>query len=131
MHYIYKLVEQAIINIIKRHIKAIEKQNLSTTLNLKHQTRLLRITLTLLKYSKTKPKDTFVNYIWRFTSRKTKIIFTLANSTIKQQKHYRLTSSNLRKILTDNTIIICKNNNKKRLQIHEAICIKDKKNKHK
>ena len=35
MHNNYKLDEQAITNIIKRHIKPIEKQNLSTTLNLK------------------------------------------------------------------------------------------------
>ena len=37
----------------------------------------------------------------------------------------QLTFSDVRKILTDNTII-CKNNNKKRLQILEAISIKIK-----
>ena len=38
-----------------------------------------------------------------------------------------LTSSDVRKIHTDNSIMIYKNNNKKRLQILEAICIKNKK----
>ena len=58
------------------------------------------------------------------------------NNTIKQHliiKHnnsiYQLTSSDVRKILTDNTIIIYKNNNKKRLQILKAISIKILKNK--
>ena len=55
------------------------------------------------------------------------------NNAIKQHliiKHNnssnQLTSSDVWKILTDNTIIIYKNNNKKRLQILEAICIKNK-----
>ena len=48
MHHNYKLDEQTITNIIKRHIKPIEKQNLSsTTLNLKHQFSLLKTTTTL------------------------------------------------------------------------------------
>ena len=54
-------------------------------------------------------------------------------STIKQHliiKHNnctdQLTSSDLRKILTDDTIIIYINNDKKLLQIQEAICIKRK-----
>ena len=37
----------------------------------------------------------------------------------------QLTCSDVRNILTDNTIIIYKSNNKKRLQILEAICIKN------
>ena len=55
------------------------------------------------------------------------------NSAIKHliKKHSnstnQLTSSDVRKILTDYTIIIYKNNNKKCLQILEAICIKNKK----
>ena len=56
------------------------------------------------------------------------------NSAIKQHliiKHNnitnQLTSSDVRKILTDNTIIIYKNNNKKELQIQDAICIENKK----
>ena len=41
-------------------------------------------------------------------------------------------STDVRKIFADNTIIIYKNYNKNRLQILEAICIKNlKKNKHK
>ena len=52
MNYNYKLDEQAITNIIKRHIKPIEKQiKLSTALNLKHQTLSLRITPIPLKYT--------------------------------------------------------------------------------
>ena len=39
----------------------------------------------------------------------------------------QLISFNVRKILTYNTIIIYKNNDKKRLQILEEICIKNKK----
>ena len=38
----------------------------------------------------------------------------------------QLASSNVRKILTDIAIVICKNNNKKRSQIQEEICIKNK-----
>ena len=49
------------------------------------------------------------------------------NNSTKQLK-----SSDVRKILTDNTIIIYKNNNNKQLQILEAMSIKNlKKNKHK
>ena len=54
------------------------------------------------------------------------------NSAIKQHliiKHNnstnQLTSSDVRKILTDNTIIIYKNNNNKGLQILETIYIKN------
>ena len=60
------------------------------------------------------------------------------NSSIKQHliiKHNnstnQLTSSEVRKIPKDNTIIIYKSNNKKRLQIQEPICIKNHKAKHK
>ena len=56
------------------------------------------------------------------------------NSTIKQHliiKHNnstnQLTSSDVRKIPKDNTIIIYKNNYRKRLQILEAICLNIKK----
>ena len=57
------------------------------------------------------------------------------NNTINQHliiKHKnstnQLTSFNVRKILTDNTIIIYRNNSKKKqLQILETICIKNKK----
>ena len=58
MHNYYKLYGQAITNIMKRHIKTIEKHKqikLSTTLNLKHQTLSLRITPILLKYPQIKP----------------------------------------------------------------------------
>ena len=54
------------------------------------------------------------------------------NSAIKQRLiiKYNSTSqlqpSDVNKILTDNTIIIYKNNNEKRFQILEAICIKNK-----
>ena len=54
MHYNDKLDEQALTNIIKRHIKPIEKQKqikLILYLNLKHQTLSLRITPTPLKYT--------------------------------------------------------------------------------
>ena len=61
--------------------------------------------------------------------------YLFENSTIKQHltiKHNnstnQLSSSDVKKILIqDNTIIIYKNNNKKRLQILEAICIKNNK----
>ena len=62
MLYNYKLEEHAITNITKRLIKLFEKQNLSsTTLNLKHQTSLLKITPTVLKYSY-KPQTVDLNY---------------------------------------------------------------------
>ena len=53
MHQNYKLDEQAITNIIKRHIKPIEKQKhiKLSTLNLKHQALFVKITPSLLKYS--------------------------------------------------------------------------------
>ena len=60
------------------------------------------------------------------------------NSAIKQHliiKHNnstnQLTSSDVRKILTDNTRVMYKNNYKELLKILEAICIKNKKNNHK
>ena len=140
MHYNYKLDEQAITNIIKRHIKPIKKQK---------QIKLI-INYTKLKTSnlivKNNTNSTKINlnqsnvvnkFICPFesASRKTKIILTLAitstmlshcltyhlseNSDIKQHliiKHNnstnQLTSYHVRKILTDNTIIIYKNNNK-------------------
>ena len=50
MHKIYKVNEQVITNIIHRHIKPTEPQkqlnSLSTTVNLKRQTSLLRVTQT-------------------------------------------------------------------------------------
>ena len=59
MHYYYKLDEQAITNIVKNTLnlsKNKNKSNLSSiTLNLKHQTLLLRITPIPLKYTKSKP----------------------------------------------------------------------------
>ena len=49
------------------------------------------------------------------------ILIIKYNNSTKQ-----LTSSDVRKILTDNTIIIYKYNNKNRLQILEATCRKNK-----
>ena len=129
MHNNYKLDKQAITNSIKRHIKPIENQKqikliiYSTTLNLKLQT-LLRIT----PYWK---KNSYIGYTTTTLSRC--LTYHLSeNSTIKHLiiKHNsanQLTSSNVRKILTDNIITIYKNNNKKRSQILEAIYIKNKK----
>ena len=90
----------------------------------------------------------FINLYVHFenASWKTKIILTATtlsrrltyplseNSAIKQHLNIKqknntkqIASSDVRKILTDKTIIKYKNNNKKRLQILEAICIKFKK----
>ena len=54
MHYNYKLGKQAITDIIKRHIKPIERQK-QIKLIIYNIKIIVKITPTLLKYSKTKP----------------------------------------------------------------------------
>ena len=77
------------------------------------------------------PKNKNNSYIDYTTTLYHRLTYHLSeNSTIKHliikynNSTNQLTSSDVRKIFTDNTIIIYKNNNKKRLQILEAICIK-------
>ena len=134
MHYNYKLDQQAITNIIKRHRKPIEKQkqiklityytkfktsNLIVKNNTNSAKILLKQTNVVYKFKcpfrECLPKNKNNSYIGyttvtlsrRFTHRLSE------NSTIKQHliiKHNncinQLTSSDVRKILTDNTIII-------------------------
>ena len=78
-----------------------------------------------------KKKHIYIGYTTTIISRR--LTYLSENSTIKQDliiKHNnntdQLTSFDVRKILTDNSIIIYKNNNKERLQILEAIYIKNK-----
>ena len=129
MHYNYKLDEQAITNIIKRHIKPVEKQKqikliyytkfkTSNFIN-KNNTNSAKIHLnqTNVVYKFICPfrecllknkNNSYIGYITTTLSRH--LTYHLSeNSAIKQHliiKHNnQLTSSNVRKILTDNTIV--------------------------
>ena len=156
MYYNYKLDEQAITKIIKRHIKPIEKQkqikliiyytkfktsNLIIKNNIDsakiHLNRTNEVYKFICPFQECLPKNKNNSYIgYSTTTLSHHLPYHLSeNSTIKHLiiKHNnstnQLTSSNVRKNLTDNTIIIYKNNNEKRLQILEAICIKKKNHK--
>ena len=148
MHYNYKLNEQAITNIIKRHIKPIEKQKQIeliiyntkfkiSKLSVKHntnsakihrnQTKLIHQFIYPFREGLLKNKNYY--YIgYTTTTLSCCLTYHLSeNSTIKQHliiKHNntnQLTSSDAREIFRDNTRIIYKNNNNKLLQ---AICLK-------
>ena len=158
MHYNYKLDKQVITNIIKRHIKPIKKQKQikliiyctkfktsnhivknNTNFAKIHQNQTNKIYKFICAFHECLPKNKKNSYIGYTTTTLSHCLTNhlSENSNIQHFliKHNnstnQLTSSTVRKILTDNTIIIYKNNYKKRLQILEAICIKDFKKKHK
>ena len=140
MHNNYKLDEQAITNIIKRHIKPLEKQKQikfiiyytkfkTPNLIVRNNTDSAKMHLNqtnvvnkficsfwkcLLKnknnsyisYTTTKLSRRFSDHLWENSAIKQNLIIKRNNST------NQLTSSDVRKILTDNTIIIYKNNYK-------------------
>ena len=138
MHYHYKLDEQAIANIIKRHIKPIEKQMKliiyntkfkTSNLIVKNNTNSVKIHLNqanvvykfICPFWECLPKNKNNSYIGYTTTLSCCLTYHLSeNSTIKQHliiKHNNYTNqlitSDVRKILTDYTVIIYKNNNKK------------------
>ena len=150
MHYNYELGEQAITNIIKRRIKPIEKQIKliiyltkfkTSNLIMKNNTNSAKILLNqtnvvykfICSFQECLLKDKNNSNIgYTTTTLSRRLTYHLSeNSVIKQHliiKHNnstnQLLSSGVRMILTDNTIIIYKNNTINRLQIQEAICIK-------
>ena len=152
MHYNYSLDEQAITNTIKRHIKPIDKQKQikliisytkfkTSNLIVKNNTNSAGIHLNQTKVvykflcpsRECLPKNKNNSYI-SYTTTTLCHCLTYRLSAIKQHlimkphdSTSQLISSDVRMILIDNTIIIHKNNNKKRLQILEAICIKNEK----
>ena len=151
------ILNQIIINIIKRNIKPTEQQkhikliiyytkfktsNLIVKNNTNSPKTLLNQTNVVYKFicplCECIPKNKFNTYIGHTTTTLfCRLTYHLSDtSAIKQQiitKHNSPdlnTSSNIRKILTKNTTILYKNNNKKRLQILEALCIKKLKKQH-
>ena len=152
MHYNYKLDKQAITNIIKWCIKPIKKQkqiklivydtkcktsNLigknninSTKIHLNQTNVVYKFICPFWECLLTNKNNSYIGYTT--TTLYHHLTYHLSeNSAIKQHLMIRynnstnqLTSSNVRKILTDNIIIIYKNNNKKRFQIIEAKCLK-------
>ena len=84
------------------------------------------------------PKNKFNTYIGHTTTTLSRhLTYHLSDtSAIKQHIITKYnspnlnTSSDIHKILTKNTTILYKNNNKKRLQILEALCIKKKRKQH-
>ena len=140
MHYNYKLDEQVITNVIKRHFKSIKKQAQikliiyytkfkTSNLIVKNNSNSAKILLNqtnvvnrfICPFRECLPKNKNNPYIgYTTTMLSHRLTYHLSeNSTIKQHliiKHNnstnQLTSSNVRKILTNNTMIIYKINKK-------------------
>ena len=151
MHYNYKLDKQAITNIIKRHIKLIKKHKQiklivfskfkTSNLIIKNNINSAKIHLNqtnvvykfICPFWECLPKNknnSYIGYTTTMLSHRLTYHFSENRAikqhlTIKHNSTNQLSSFDVKKILTDNTIIIYKNNNKKQLQILEAICIKN------
>ena len=129
MHYNYKLDEQVRTNIGKSHIKPIEKKKIIYYTKfkisnpiVKNNTNSAKIHLNqtnivykfICTFRECLPKNKIYSYIGYTTTLSRRITYQLSeNCTIKQHfiiKHNnstnQLISSDIRKILTDNTIII-------------------------
>ena len=147
MHPNYQKDERALTQIIRRYItptdpnkhlrfiiyyKKFKTSNLVISNNSSPQTTPLQKTNVVYRFtcpledciSKDKESTSYIGYTTTTLSRRLTCHLSQQSSIYKHLTQHNCPPSNFRKIMTDNTNILHSSNNKKKLQIIEAIYIK-------